>query len=120
MQPFPPSEQLQAFVGDAIGQVLLDPFGVQFRFESERDLMAALRIEHREADGTLWAYDCEAAKGPPLVLHRLLYKRIVAVDREELSLTFRLEDGASLVIFTDLGPYEAGHIASPETGFAVF
>lgn len=79
-----------------------------------------LRLEHTEADGTLWAYDCEAACGPPLVLHRLLYKEIVAVEREDLRLTFRLQDGASLAILSDLGPYEAGHIVSPETGFAVF
>ena len=81
MQPFPPSAALQCFVGDAIAQVSLDPYGVQFSFESMRRLVAELRIEQIELDGTVWPYECEAAEGPPLIVHRLLYRRIVAVER---------------------------------------
>ena len=120
MQPFPPASELQCFVGDAIGQVSLDPHAVQFSFESMRRLVAEQGIEHVEADGTVWTYDCQAAAGSPLVLQRLLYRRIVAVDREDLRLTFRLEDGSTLSVFSELGPYESGHIDTPETGFAVF
>ena len=120
MQPFPPAQELQCFVGDAIAQVSLDPYAVQISFESMRRLVAEHRIEHVEPDGTVWGYDCEAANGPPLIVHRLLYRRIVAVEREELRLTFRIEDGSALTVLADIGPYESGHIDAPETGFVVF
>ncbi len=120
MHPFPPAKELQCFVGDAIAQVSLDPFAVQFSFESRRRLVAAQRLELVEPDGTPWIYDCEAAEGAPLILHRLLYRRIVAVEREDLRLTFRIDDGSALSVLTELGPYESGHIEAPEIGFAVF
>jgi hypothetical protein len=120
MHPFPPAATLQCFVGDAIAQVWLDPYGVQFKFESRRWLAAELRIEQFEPDGTVWGYNCEAADGPPLILHRLLYRRIVAVEREDLRLTFRIEDGSALAILSDLGSYESGQIEAPETGYIVF
>lgn len=120
MHPFPPAEELKCFVGDAIAQVSLDPYAIQFSFESMRRLVAEQRIEHVEPDGTLWRYDCQAAEGPPLILHRLLYRRIVAVERDDLRLTFRIDDGSALSVWSELGPYESGHIEAPETGFAVF
>jgi hypothetical protein len=85
-----------------------------------RRLVAEHRIEHVEPDGTVWGYDCEAANGSPLIVHRLLYRRIVAVEREELRLTFKIEDGSVLAILADIGPYESGHIDAPETGFVIF
>jgi hypothetical protein len=120
MHPFPPAEDLQYFVGDAIAQVSLDPYAVQFSFESLRRLVAEQRIEHAEADGTVWEYDCQAAEGPPLILQRLLYRPIVAVEREDLRLTFRFDDGSALTVVSELGPYESGHIETPEKGFVVF
>ncbi len=120
MHPFPPAADLQCFIGDAIAQVTLDPYGVQFSFESMRGLVAEFGIEQIEPNGTVWPYDCEAAEGPPLILHRLLYRRIVAVEREDLRLTFRIEDGSALAILADVGSYESGHIVAPETGFVVF
>ena len=120
MHPFPPADELECFVGDAIAQVWLDPHSVQFRFASMRHLFASQRVEQVEPNGTLWVYDCEAAEGPPLVLHRLLYRRIVAVEREDLRLTFRIDDGSSLSVLSELGAYESGHINAPETGFAVY
>lgn len=120
MQPFPPAETLASFVGDAIAQMWLDPFAVRFIFESNRQLLAEERIEHTDADGTVWIYNCEAAQGPPLVLHRLLYRRIVAVERQDLRLTFRTEDGSVLAVLSALGPYESGHIHYPDGSFDVF
>jgi len=85
-----------------------------------RDIYAELRIEHTEPDGTVWGYDCMAAEGPPLILQRLLNKRIIAVERKDLRLTFRVEDGSSLSIFSELGPYESGQITSPDGAILVF
>lgn len=120
MHPFPPAEALQCFVGDAIAHVSLDPYAVQFGFESGRRIVAEHRIEHAESDGTRWGYDCQAEEGSPLILHRVVYRRIVEVERDDLRLTFRMEDGSALSVLAELGPYESGHIEAPETGFAVF
>lgn len=120
MHPFPQTEEVQCFVGDAIAQVSLDPHAVQFSFESGRRLVAEQRIEHVEADGSVWTYDCQAAEGAPVVLQRLLYRPIVAVKREDLRLTFRMDGGSELSVVSELGPYESGHIEAPEIGFVVF
>lgn len=106
----PTEAELPSFEGDAICQVWLDPWGVRFLFENGAQVYAEFGIEHRDPDGTVWEYRCQAEGRPPLALHRLLYKRIIAVDREEMRLTFRTEDGASLSVLSDVSPYEAGHI----------
>ncbi len=85
-----------------------------------RSVYAQDDIEHVEADGTRWPYDCVGHSGPPIVLQRLLYKKVVSVDREDLCLTLRLEDGSSLAFHSELGPYESGHILSPEGDFTVY
>ena len=59
-------------------------------------------------------------RGPPLVLHRLLYKPIVAVERDDLRLTFKIDDGSALAVLSELGPYESGHIETSELGLVVF
>ena len=119
MHPFPPVAELPSFVGDMIMQIWLDPYGVRFCFESRTQIYCEHRIEHIEAGGTTWAYDCTAANGPPLLLHTLLCKRVTRVEREDLRLTFRTEDEASLSIFSELGPYESGQICTTES-FIVF
>ena len=114
MHPMPPAEVIARFVGDAIAQVRLDPNAVQLAFESMRKIDVNERLEHVEADGTIWRYSCEAGNGEPLVVHRLLYKRIVAAERGELCITLHIEDGSSLSIFSELGPYESGMIWEAE------
>lgn len=120
MHPFPPAEELISFAGDAIAQVWLDPYAVRFIFGSNRQLLAEKRIEHIEPDGTVWAYECEAAEGPPLILHRMLYRRIIAVEREDLRLTFRMGDGSALAVLSELGPFESGSFWYPDGTFEVF
>jgi hypothetical protein len=85
-----------------------------------RHIAAEERLEHKDSDGTVWPYDCEAATGAPTVLHRLLLKRIIVVEREDLTLTFGMEDGSSLTLFSALGPYESGQIAIPPSTLFVF
>lgn len=120
MHPFPSADALQFLIGDSIAQVWLDPYSLQFRFESSRHLFVGHRIEHAEPDGTVWTYDCQDTERGPLVLQRLLYCPIVTVEREDLRLTLRMKDGQSLTVLSDLGPYEAGYIDAPEIGLTAF
>lgn len=120
MHPFPPASTVAAFKGDAVAQVWLDPYGVRFIFESERQIYAETSVLHIEPNGTEWLFECVGHDGAPVVLHRLLYKRIVIVEREELRLTLRMEDGSALVIGSELGPYESGQIIMQADHLAVF
>lgn len=118
----PPIDELRRFVGDAIVQVRLDPYAVQFEMESMWTIFAETRVHHVEATGQTWDYDCNAGKGGPILLHKLLYKRILTVDRSEETFTFSFEDGSQLTIHSELGPYESGHIIGPHPSdcFIVF
>jgi hypothetical protein len=120
MKPLPPVGELLHFQGDSITQIKLDPHGVQFQFESGWRLDARDDIQHLDREGTIWFYDGVAADGPPLVLHRLLYKPITAIDRQELSLTFNIEDGSCLTIFSEICPYESGVFWAPDGSYIVF
>lgn len=120
MHPFPPASALDVFRGDAVAQVWLDPYGVRFIFESGKQIYAetsVLQIEPNEAE---WLFECVGHDGAPVVFHRLLYKQVVFVEREELRLTLRMEDGSALVIGAELGPYESGHIIMQGGDFTVF
>jgi len=120
MRPFPPAQTLQIFVGDALGQVRIDPFGLQFKFESERLIYVEYAIIHKEPDGTAWPYDCQADDRPPVILQRLLRRKIRSVGRNDLQLTLTFEDGSSLAILSELNGYESGAIVAMEIGYVMF
>lgn len=120
MHPFPPASTVNAFRGDAIAQVWLDPYGVRFLFESARQIYAETSVVHIEPNGTEWRFECVGHNGAAVVFHRLLYKPIAIVEREELCLTLRMEDGSALMINSELGPYESGHIIMRVGDFTIF
>jgi len=120
MHPFPPAPALKFFVGETLAQISLDPFQVRFAFESGRALVSEERIEHVLPDGQVWRYECEAAQGAPLLLHRLLQQSVNAVEREDLCLSLTVGDHSVLRVFSELGPYESGHFEGPDGRFTVF
>jgi hypothetical protein len=112
MRPFPPLTELPPLTGEEITQIWLDPFGIKFLFSSKAQLYVESQIEHIEADGTKWCYDCQATAKAPIVLQRLLYQKITALSREDLCLTLTFEGGESLAIYSNLGQYEAGQLSA--------
>jgi hypothetical protein len=118
----PPAEEIDRFVGDAIAQVRLDPYAVQLCMESMWTIYAMSGLAHMDASGRSWDYNCNAYEGGPVNLQALLYKKIVAVDRADERFTFTFDDGATLAIRTELGPYESGHLIAPNAAdcFIVF
>ena len=60
MHAMPTEAELPSFKHDAICQVWLDPWGVRFLFESGPQVYAQYEIEHRDPDGTVWCYQCQA------------------------------------------------------------
>jgi len=122
MHPMPPAEEFDRFVGDAISQVRLDPYGVQFSMESMWTIHAMSALSHVEPSGRTWDYSCNAYEGGPINLHALLYRRIISVIRADQHFTFSFEDGAALTIRTELGSYESGQLIAPNLAdrFIVF
>ncbi|WP_439532362.1 hypothetical protein [Polymorphobacter sp.] len=111
---------MEAFCGDAVAQVWLDPHGVRFILESGKQIYAEASVLQIEPDGTKWHFGRVGHDGAPVVFHRLLYKRIVNVEREDLRLTLRMENGSALVINSERGPYESGHIIMQVGDLIVF
>ena len=120
MQPFPPLQNLERLRGDSLAQVWLDPFGIRLLFESKVQIYVEEVLEHRDQDGTVWTYDCQAEERRPVVLQRLLYKSVQQVRREDYRLTLLFEGGATLSILAREGQYESGHVQTPEGTFDVF
>lgn len=111
---------MSVLVGDSIAQVWLDPFGVRFLFESQNQMYAETRVVQTEADGTIWPFACVGHNGAPVLFHRLLYRPIVALERQDMQLTFRFDNGAALTVHSEAGPRESGHFILGQTDFIVF
>ena len=119
MRRFPPTDELPDFVGDRISQICLNPHGVVFSFGEGTRINAEFGIEQIEPDGVSYAYDCAGWSGPPLVLHRLVNQSIVLFDRSDYRLLFGFDQGSSLFVLSQDGPYESGQIII-EGGTVVF
>jgi hypothetical protein len=111
MHEFPPASELAHLVGSELAQVRLDPYGIQFVFHDESSIVAENAVEQIEPDGTIWHYKCVAAEAPPTMLHRLVGKTIAGIRSKGLRLNLDFNNGARLVVLSELGQYESGHIA---------
>ena len=110
MHAFPSLSELQFLVGKELSQVALDPNSVQFRWSEGGQITVTGELEHLDEGGTTYTYDCAAFTGPPLLLHRLIMKKVAMVDVEPLCLKLAFEDGQQLRLMSDEGPWECGVI----------
>jgi hypothetical protein len=110
MHTFPPSSKLQFLIGKELAQISLDPNSVQFRWSESGQITAQFDFEHIDGERNAHRYDCTAFNGPPLLLHRLIGRKVQAVEVEELCLTLVFDDGQLLRLWSEEGPYECGLI----------
>jgi hypothetical protein len=120
MHPFPPATGLQFLVGEVMGQIALDPYSIQLRFADGGQISVEGRLEHVDGTGQAHSYNCQASDGTAIYLHQLLQHRIVTVEVEPFCLTMIFDDGARLLIFSEVGPYECGHISTRDNRMIVF
>jgi hypothetical protein len=111
MHPFPEASELQFLVGKELCQVALDPNSVQFRWSGGGQITVNDKLEHVDENGVVHPYDCAAFTGPPLMLHRLILKKIVMIEVQPLCLTLGFEGGQRLRLGSEEGPWECGLIA---------
>jgi hypothetical protein len=109
MYEFPPTSELNGLIGETLTQVGLDPYGTQLHFDPSH-ITVEHALEQIEPDGTVWRYDCVAAEGPPIMLHRLVGKTVASIECEALRLKIGFENGAQLHLLSVIGPYESGQI----------
>lgn len=107
---FPNASELQFLVGKQICQVVLNPNAVQFRWVKGGQITAECDIEHVDESGHTHNYDCAAFTGPPLLLHRLVMKTVVALAVEPARLTLGFSGGQQLRFVARLGAGENGSI----------
>ena len=107
MYEFPPTSELNNLIGETLTQVGLDPYSTQFHFDTSH-ITAEFAVEQIEPDGTVWRYQCVAADGPQIMLHRLVGKTVTSMESEGLRLKIGFDNRAELHLLSEIGPYESG------------
>lgn len=120
MKQFPPASELTWLVDDAIVRLCIEACKIQFGFASGIQLYSEAGLEQYEADGASSIYSGEVDDGPPLLLHRLLQKRIVALVREDWCLKLAFEGGSELSVLSENGYFESGQFEHPDGKLSVF
>jgi len=67
-------------------------------------------LEHVDESGRVHSYDGAAYSGPPLLLHRLIQKRVVMLEVQPMRLTLGFEGGQQLRLLAEAGRGECGVI----------
>ena len=107
MRAFGPREELVFLIGETLGQICIDPWSLQFRFESGMNILAEVGVTFVAADGS--AGHCDIGQSMPALprIHDFLVKPVVDIAASALRLDMTLECGAMLQFHTDIGPYES-------------
>lgn len=115
--------EVACFVGDELGQIWLDPYGLRVLFESG----FSIYIEHACClglpDGSSVMYHLRGEDGVAalrdLRLHELLLRKVAQAVPEGPSFRLVFDGGYSLAVMSLDLPYESGHIHSRD-GLLVF
>ena len=94
---FPPSSELAFLVGKEVAQVAFMTSGVRFIWWEGGELQVASDFEHTDQDGVrhqLGDVFCD----PPSLLHRLIQRKVTAVQGNDSFLTLTFDDGQELTI----------------------
>jgi len=113
--PFPPSESV-AFIleGDAsISQIVFNATNMSFRLANGCQIDVELGVTYVSDTGVVFTYDTEWFRTEAVHILPLIGKKIVAVETAELEMVLSFENGANLIVRSDIGPYEAGAVLGP-------
>lgn len=115
MIPFPESAQVEFLLeGDAwITQIVLNATTIAFQLANECRIDVEGALTYVAEDGTSRTYKNDWFREEPLFFHVLLEKRILGVATKDLDMTLAFENGARLIVHSDVGPYEAGAVLGP-------
>jgi hypothetical protein len=121
MRVFGPRDTLTFLIGETLSQICIDPWSLQFRFESGTNILAEFQATFVAADGA--EARCDIGQGMPALarIHDFLGKAVTDIGVSELQLDLMLEGGAILRLHTETGAYESVVIGSNvDPGVLVF
>jgi hypothetical protein len=111
MTPFLPAEELKFLEGYEVSNITLQPYWVDISFVEGPLLVIELGLEYFDTKGLIHARDPQHRLGPgPITFHALIGDRVTQVETGGYRMTLTFDSGRKLVVLSDDGPYEAGHI----------
>ena len=110
MQLFPPEHELQFRLGKELINVEFRPGGVRFVWWEGGEIHAFRDFDHTDAEGLCHQFGRGVWLNPPSLLHRLIQRKVLALDVDDNSLTLSFDDGQSLVFRAYRGCGENGLI----------
>jgi hypothetical protein len=119
---FPPRPELDFLLSDdpELTQIIVNPYGLHLVFDNACSIGCEYALTHVTPDGRQWRYEGAWREQTGFLLHNVLEDKLVAIEREDWSLTLRFSAGASIVVHSQLGAYESGHLARRDGVFIVF
>lgn len=111
MKPFPPADQLAFLQGNELSSVNIGPYQIDIMFVEGSYLMVEHGLEYVDAEGRKHTHDPQHRSGPdPITLHNLIGDRISHIESGGLRLTLTFASGRKLIVLSNEGPYESGHL----------
>ena len=109
MQLFPPSNELQFLLGKEVASVRFEPSGVHFMWWEGGEIHAMRNFDHTDQEGVQHQFG-DRRSDPLSMLHRLVQRKVAALDVNDNSLTLAFDDGQTLVFYAEAGTGEHGLI----------
>ena len=115
LTPFPPSESVAFLLeGDAwISQVVFNATNMLFRLANGCQIDVELGLTYVSDVGVVLNYETEWFRTEAVHILPLIEKKIVAVETADLEMVLTFENGARLIVRSDIGPYESGAVLGP-------
>ncbi|HYC98322.1 hypothetical protein [Brevundimonas sp.] len=113
MYEFPPSEKL-AFLLDEparLIQIALNAASLRLVFDNDCYVDVGLNMTYVRPDETRVAYAKEWFAEKPLEFHVLLDQDAISLETDGLEMRIGFSRGGALLIYSDIGPYEAVTVA---------
>jgi hypothetical protein len=110
MQLFPPEHELQFLLGKEISNVVFGTGSVHFVWWEGGEIHAMRDFDHTDPEGLCHQFGRGMSLNPPSLLHRLIQRKVLALNVDDNSLTLRFDDGQSLVFRAYTGCGENGLI----------
>jgi hypothetical protein len=109
MHRFPDISKFQFLFGNELLQICLGQWQIQLNFDKGR-ISIDSDLEHIDKNGTIRRHNTEEDRLSPLFIHRLLGQSVQTIESEPFCLVIGFDNGDTIRIFTDEGPYECGQI----------
>ena len=96
MALFPPRTDLTFLLGKELTRVAFEPGGVHFIWCDGGEIHAMRDFDHTDEKGTCSKFGRGNWRDPPSLLHRLIQRKVSALELHEDSLVLKFDEGQSL------------------------